>query len=296
MDALLILSGIVLLAIGWVWLVIGSLRLRTGRLVVAIFLPVFTLVRRGQGYPRAPRLVLAVGCIAVLAGLAMLFHLHPHRFGRLVTGQWHVEHARAQGISGEIMGQRFRPDRVYWRGDDLVLEEGPVERVRRSLTIRFDGTSHLIDGNRVALLPTDTGRWPELLLQWHAGALESPGLRRIAAQYSLNLDLLPSERSGARIRLHLALPSQHQTWVSGEAVLEQLDIDRMELEVHLVRAVRFGEHDATVVGNAFETPLVGAARDGGDAYRGVSQHARFIDDGQHTDRLPAGRCRLRGFA
>ncbi len=222
MDALLILSGIVLLVIGWVWLVIGSLRLPTGRLVIATLLPLFTLLRRDQGYPRAPRLALAAGCLAMLAGLATLFHLHPHRFERLVSGQWHAEQPRAQGITGEIMGQRFRPDRVFWRGDDLVLEEGPAERVRRSLTIRFDGTRQLIDGDSIRLLPTDTGHWPELLLQWRTGALESPGLRRIASQYSLDLDLPPSGRSESRLRLHLALPSQHQTWVTGEADVDQL--------------------------------------------------------------------------
>ncbi|SDS03787.1 hypothetical protein SAMN05216421_0791 [Halopseudomonas xinjiangensis] len=222
MDALLILSGIVLLAIGWVWLVIGSLRLPTGRLVVAILLPLVTLFRRDQGYPRAPRLVLAVGCLAALAGLATLFHLHPHRFERLVSGQWHVEQPEKQGIAGEIMGQQFRPDRVFWRGDDLVLEEGPTERVRRSLTIRFESARQLVNGDSIALLPTDTGRWPEVLLQWHAGALEAPGLRRITGQYSLDLDLLPSVQSSSRLRLHLALPSQHQTWVTGEVFVEQL--------------------------------------------------------------------------
>lgn len=222
MDALLILSGIVLLVIGWVWLVIASLRLSVGKLLFAAALPVLAIFRRDQGYPRVPRLVLASGCLAVLVGLAMLFHLHPHRFERLASGQWQVDTPRSQAIDGEIMGQRFRPERVFWRGHDLVLEEGPPERVRRSLTIRFAQAQALLQDSSVALLPNDQGEWPELIMQWHVGALDAPGLRRVAGRYSLNLDFSPAGESGATLRMHLTLPSQHQTWLTGQAQVEEI--------------------------------------------------------------------------
>ena len=131
MDALLILSGIVLLLLGWIWLVVASVRLPLGKVLFALFLPLLTLLRRDQGYSRLPRLVLAAGLLTGLLGLGMLFHLHPHRFERLMSGQWQEQPpARSAAMTGEIMGQQFRPDRVFWRADDLILEEGPPETAR----------------------------------------------------------------------------------------------------------------------------------------------------------------------
>ncbi|UAW99538.1 hypothetical protein KEM63_06125 [Halopseudomonas nanhaiensis] len=255
MDALLILSGIVVAIIGWLWLVITSLRLPVGKLLLAALLPVLTLFRRDQGYARAPRLLLTAGCLTLLVGLAMLFHLHPHRFEKLVTGQWQPDQNRSQTIDGEIMGQRFRPERVFWRGDDLVLEEGPSERVRRSLKIRFAGAGALLDDASIALLPNDPGAWPEVIMQWHVGALESPGLRRVTGQYSLNLDFAPAANSGATLRLHLTLPSQHQTWITGEARLDQTPAWLEQVRQQQSRSTAVRERTATAPRQSGERPV-----------------------------------------
>lgn len=221
MDALLIIASIVLLMIGWVWLIVASLHLPTARIVFAALLPLLTLFSRGRGYPRLPRIVLGVGLLSGLLGLATLFHLHPHRFEALVTGAWLTDNARVHAVDGEIMGQRFRPDRVYWRGSDLVLEEGPVERLRRSVTIRFADARQLLDGPTVERLPNDAGEWPEVILQWHQGALTPPGLRQVQADFSLSLDFYPAQNGTVPLGIHLRLPATHQTWVSGEARLDQ---------------------------------------------------------------------------
>lgn len=254
MDALLILSGIVLAIIGWFWLVVASLRLPAGKLLLAALLPVLALFRRDQGYARAPRLVLMAGCLTLLVGLAMLFHLHPHRFERLITGQWQPEQSASQTIAGEIMGQRFRPERVFWRGDDLILEEGPPERVRRSLTIRFAGARALLDDASIALLPNDPGAWPEVIMQWHVGALESPGLRRVTGQYSLNLDFSPAANNGAALRLHLTLPSQNQTWITGEARLDRVPAWLEQVRQQERHSAAVGERKATASRQSAERP------------------------------------------
>ena len=102
-----------------------------------------------------------------------------------------------------------------------MLEEGPAERLRRSVTIRFAEARHLLDGPTIERLPNDAGEWPEVILQWHQGALTPPGLRHVQADFSLSLDFYPEQNGTVPLGVHLRLPAVHQTWLSGEARLDQ---------------------------------------------------------------------------
>lgn len=219
MEALLILAGGLLLAVGWVWLVVATMRQSVSRMALALFFGPLTLLLRGMGYPLLPRLLMLIGLLAVVSGGAWLRYQHPERVDQLLAGRWLAEPAAPGMLRGAIMGQPFNPNRATWRGDDLVLEEGDDNRQHRALTIRFGSARELLQPS-MAWLPDDQGAWPELVLRWHTGALAEPGLRRLSRGYSLSLDFTHTERGQVEGRLHLHLPSGYGTWLSGQFQLE----------------------------------------------------------------------------
>lgn len=218
MPALLILSGVLLLVLGWVWVAIAARKLPIARFLLALLAAPLTLLLRGWGYSRLPRLVMLVGLLLVLVGAAMLHREQPERFDQLLAGQWAAP-SEGLGVAGALMGQPFRPDRAMWRGDDLVFEEGPQERIRRSLTIRFDPAQNMLASRAIDRLPGDAGPWPELLLQWHTGALSQPGLLRVTDDYTMSLDFIPLAGESSQLFVRLHLPTRPATLFNGEVVL-----------------------------------------------------------------------------
>lgn len=216
MEALIILAGAWALIAGWLWLVVASMRRSVGKMLLALFAAPLTLLLRGMGYPLWPRLLMLAGILGIVAGGAWLQHRHPDRMHELLAGRWLDQPGTVEDLRGTIMGQPFRPTRILWRGDDLVFEEGSDGRVRRALTIRFGNARELLLQSSVDRLPSDQGLWPELVLQWHTGALSEPGLRRITDNYSLSLDFRGVEQGQAAGRIHLHLPTIHSSWLTGE--------------------------------------------------------------------------------
>ena len=215
MEALLIPAGAVLLAAGWIWLVAVTMRRSVTRMVLALLFGPLTLLMRGMGYPMPPRLLMLTGVLALVSGSFWLQHQHPDRADQLIAGDWLVEPAAGGALRGTIMGQPFNPDSITWRGDDLLLEESPDGRTRRSLTIRFGNARELLLQPSVERLPDDDGAWPELILRWHTGALAEPGLRRVTGDYSLSLDLTRVGDDQVEGRIHLHLPTSYSTWLTG---------------------------------------------------------------------------------
>jgi len=218
MPALLILSGVVLLVLGWVWVAAAARNLPIARFLLALLAAPLTLLLRGRGYARLPRLLILSGLLLILAGAALLQREQPERFSQLLAGQWAAP-AEGVGIQGELMGQPFSAERAFWRGSDLVFEEGPPERIRRSLAIRFDPATDVLSSRALDRLPGDAGPWPELLLQWHTGALSQPGLLRVTDNYTLSLDLVPLAGESGQIFVRLHLPTQPATLLNGEVIL-----------------------------------------------------------------------------
>lgn len=220
MDALLILSGTFLVAAAWTWLVVGSRHLSIGLVLLALAFPLVTLLMRGRDYPLWPRLVLGIGCVTAALGMGILHQQQPERFDLLMSGDWLPASRNQLGVHGEVAGQAFHPQRVYWRGDDLVFEEGPADRIRRSLTVRFASAQSLLTGTSIERLPTDAGDWPQVRLSWYQGALTSPGQRTVTGEYSLDLNLNPEPDGTTALQIHLHLPTTQKTWLVGDAVLE----------------------------------------------------------------------------
>ncbi len=216
MDALLILTGMVLTLVAWVWLASLAWRQSVGVFVLALLLPWLTLFLRG--FKLLPRLLLVIGLVAAGSGLYLLQRDQPERFAALISGQWMA--TPEASVQGQMLGQAFNPERVYWQGQTLIFEERSGERLRRALSLEFSQVPMLLEDSLIERLPGDQGGWPELVLQWHAGALEAPGLRRIADEYSLSLQFIPDPgQQSAQVRIHLHLPVSHATWLTGEATL-----------------------------------------------------------------------------
>ena len=220
MEALLILGGVIGFVVAWVWLVFGSLRLGSRAVLLAALLPLVTPFLRDSAFARLPRILVLVSLLCAGAGFWLLQQHQPEHFARLLSGQWQKE-VPAVELQGTQMGQPFAPDQVYWRGDQLIFAETAGERVRRSLVVRFDGATSLLQGTAIDLLPGDEGPWPQMVLQWYTGALASPGLRRVASGYSLSLSLAPQGREGAEMVVHLRLPAEHQTRLTGRVTLAE---------------------------------------------------------------------------
>ena len=257
MEALLILGGVVLLGLGWLWLVIAAVRLSVGRMLLALVCAPLTLVLRGLGYPLWPRLLLLAGLLGLLTGSVLLHVNHPERLQMLLSGRWAVEPEASSDLRGSIMGQPFAPNRIIWRGEDLVFEEGPPDRVRRSLTIRFASARELLRAPVIERLPGDQGAWPELILRWHTGALSEPGLRRVPGDYSLSLDFAKPVAGRVEGRIHLHLPTIHSTWLTGQVLLSSTP-DWLLQQERAERAVRYSRPSAPEVIPPAEQPAASA--------------------------------------
>lgn len=235
MDALLIASGILAALVAWVWLVVTARALGIGAMLLAVFLPLLTLLPGRRGYALMPRLLLLLGLLLMLAGGTWLQRNQPERFDSLMAGDWLGSDAAQGRLQGELMGQRFVPDRAYWANNELVLAHVSGEKVRRSLTIRFADTSALLRSRRLERLPGDQVAGPELVLQWYAGALNPPGLRRVIDGYTLSLEFSPQADGRTRVSIHLHLPSQDSTRMTGDVWLEETPAWLQALELASAR-------------------------------------------------------------
>ncbi|MEH6389412.1 MULTISPECIES: hypothetical protein [Pseudomonas] len=221
MDALLILSGTFLLCAAWIWLVVQSRHLSIGLVLLALTFPLITVLMPRRGFALWPRLALCLGCLATAFGLGLLHQQQPERFAMLISGGWLDAAGQQTRLHGAVAGQTFSPQRVYWRDDELVFEEASAERVRRSLAIRFTSAPSLLNSTSIERIPTDAGEWPQLQLRWYQGALASPGRRTLTGEYSLDLDLQPANDGTTTLQIHLHLPTVQETWLVGDAVLEE---------------------------------------------------------------------------
>lgn len=222
MEALLLITGAAFILLSWLWLVLRSLRLGLGKFLLALLFAPLTPLLRGMGYPLWPRLLLVLGMLSLLAGMGLLYQKSPEQLDSLLSGRWAESHVASGNAQGTITGQVFTPERVYWRGHDLVFEEGEAQHVRRSLVIRFANAAELLKASSIERLPSDDGAWPELLLQWYSGALNTPGLRRLGSGYSMSLNFSEPVNGQVQGYIYLQLPANYGTWLTGSFELSSV--------------------------------------------------------------------------
>ncbi|TVP92275.1 MAG: hypothetical protein EA348_02285 [Pseudomonadaceae bacterium] len=219
MDALLIVFGMLLLVCGWLCLAVTAWRQSLGHFFAALLAAPLLLLVRGRGFALWPRVLLLAGIMLLVGGLWWLQEQQPERFDALISGHWHTaDDGSDTALHGHLMGQAFRPTQVFWAGQDLVLEERDAHRLRRSLRLRFSTLEQLPEAG-LQWLPGDDGPWPEIVMQWHDGALSAPGWRQVSDPFTLIIT--PEGRNHQRLNLDLRLPATYQTSVRGSVTLEQ---------------------------------------------------------------------------
>ncbi|SDU09465.1 hypothetical protein [Halopseudomonas salegens] len=219
MDAVLIIVGVLLLAGGWLWLSVTAWRQSSGHFIAALLAAPLLLLVRGRGFALWPRLLLLLGLLLMGGGLWWLHEQQPERFDALISGAWYpAEKGTQTALHGRLMGQAFHPTQAFWAGQDLILEERDTHRLRRSLRLRFSTLEQLPETG-LQWLPGDAGPWPEVVMQWHDGALSVPGWRQVSDPYTLIIQ--PLGQRHERLTLDLRLPATYQTWVRGTVTLAE---------------------------------------------------------------------------
>lgn len=218
MDALLILGGLLMILIGLVWLVMRafSVSLLWGW---AAALPPLTLLFLVCHWARARQAVVlcALGLIPLIVGLSITANEDPQRFEAILALQWlqpqKSKSALEIQLNGQLNGKPFVPLEAEFVDGTLRLSEGADSFARRELLIR--GLPIADQTLRADVLPTDTGPLPVVEFSWLLPDQELPEARQLAAGYTLHLDLKPMGADQLAGDLHLVLPPQFQTTLSG---------------------------------------------------------------------------------
>ncbi|PTQ69614.1 MFS transporter [Pseudomonas sp. GV071] len=222
MDALLILSGLLLILVGLVWLVMlafdTSLLWGLGSL-----LPPLTLVYVLRHWRKARKAVVlgAMGFIPLIVGLTLLANQDPQRLQAILSLDWARSPVQAPAelaihLRGSLNGQPFAPQQGELIDGVLSLREGEDVFARREVTVRIPQLA--TNGNapvRVDVLPQDTGNLPEVQLSWLLPEQELPEARRLNHAYTLHLKLEPQGPNKLAGDFHLVLPPQFKTTLSG---------------------------------------------------------------------------------
>ncbi|MFP6847097.1 MAG: MFS transporter [Pseudomonas sp.] len=223
MDALLILGGLLLILAGLVWLVMRAFAtsLLWGW---ASLLPPFTLlyVVRHWRSARPALLLSGLGIIPLVVGVALLASKDAQRLEAILSLQWlqpetPVQADLAIDLRGVLHGREFSPKQAELIDGVLSLREGPDFFAQSELLIRLPTVSP--GPVRVDVLPSDEGVLPEVEVSWLLPEQELPEARRLSRGYTLHLDLQPVPPNKLVGDLHLVLPAQYKTTLSGKVEL-----------------------------------------------------------------------------
>lgn len=218
MDALLILAGLLLLIASVFWLIgrafstslfwgCGTL-LPPGWLIFAI---------RYWNRARSCLLLAGVGAMLLIVGFSMLAQRDPQKLQQLLSLEWTTEPQAAPGalqlqLQGELSGLSFQPEMAELIDGVLTLSEGD-DLSRRQLRIHLDRQPE--QSLRLDLLPEDRGRLPVIELSWVTPDNPLPQAVRVTHGYTLYLELAPGRPNRMQGNLHLILPGDLATSISG---------------------------------------------------------------------------------
>lgn len=223
MDALLILSGLLLMLFGLVWLIMlafgSSLFWGLGSLF-----PPLTLVYVVRHWRIARKAVVlsALGCIPLVVGFVLLASNDPARFEAIASLRWLTPaplkpNELAMELHGQLNGEPFTPQQGELIDGVLSLREGQEFFAQRAVNIHLppitNGTVHL------NVLPTDAQPLPEVEISWLLPEHDLPEARRLNHGYTLYLDLQPLAPNKMTGDFHLVLPAQFNTTLSGKIEL-----------------------------------------------------------------------------
>jgi len=226
MTALLILAGLLMIALGVLWLVVLAFQVSLLWGVGGLFAPVLLVfVARYWGVARKAVIFSALGLVPLVAGFTQLATLQPERARAIFSFAWLQEIKDAQknphSLQGELYGKAFNPDYTALVNGVLVLREGDDFFAQRELRVNLPASlvAEQPDILRLEVLPSDRGELPEVEIMWLAPEQTLPEARRIRGAYSLYMDLHRSQVNQLQGSFHLVLPRQFKTSISGELSL-----------------------------------------------------------------------------
>jgi hypothetical protein len=223
MEALLILSGLLLMLFALVWLITQAFARSLFWGLGSLF-PPLTLVYLVRHWRTARKtLVLAgLGSIPMVVGLVLLAANDPARFEEIVSLRWWAsEPLKPQelqiNLRGELNAEPFSPQYAELIDGVLSLREGQDFFARRELNIHVPV---MADGSvRLNVLPTDALPLPEIEINWLLPEHELPEARRLNHGYTLFIDLKPVAPNKLQGDFHLVLPAQFATALNGQIEL-----------------------------------------------------------------------------
>jgi hypothetical protein len=223
MDTLLILSGLLLMLFGLVWLIMlafgSSLFWGLGSLF-----PPLTLVYAVRHWRIARKAVVlaALGGIPLVVGVVLLASRDPVRFEAIVSLRWLTPapikaNELTIALHGQLNAEPFAPQQAELIDGVLSLREGTDFFAQREVNIHLppltNGAVHL------NVLPTDAQPLPEVEISWLLLEHDLPEARRLNHGYTLYLDLKPVPPNKMAGDFHLVLPAQFKTTLSGKIEL-----------------------------------------------------------------------------
>lgn len=223
MEALLILSGLLLMLFGLVWLIV----LAFGRSLfwgLGSLFPPLTLVYLLRHWHTARKAVLlaSLGSIPMVVGVVLLASNDPTRLEQIASLDWlATAPPKPQELQiklrGELNGEPFAPQQAELIDGVLSLREGQDFFALRELNIHVPV---MADGSvRLNVLPTDAQPLPEIEISWLLAEHDLPEARRLNHGYTLFIDLKPVAPNKLQGDFHLVLPAQFNTTLSGKIEL-----------------------------------------------------------------------------
>src|SRR5690554_7400476 len=170
MAALLILGGMVLCLLGWLWLWQRTAREHWVWALTGVLPPLALLSGLINGRVALLPLLVFVSGLGILAGgLWQLGQTQPQQLERLLQGHWkELADSDADVLQGQVQGQAFLPDQVSFRRGILVLRQG--QDFIASKEVRLDlsayGATLLDEHLKLDILPTDSGDLPLVEVFW----------------------------------------------------------------------------------------------------------------------------------
>lgn len=228
MAALLILAGLLMIALGVLWLVALAFQVSLLWGVGSLFPPVLLLfIVRCWAVARKAVVFSALGVVPLVAGYTQLSSEQPERAVALLSLVWlqgisGVQEVDPISLNGELYGKAFNPNYGALFDGVLVLREGDDLFAQRELRISLP-PSLIVEqptALRLDVLPGDIGELPEIEIRWLQPEQGLPEARRINRAYSLHMDLQREPTNQLQGSFHLVLPRQFKTSISGEVRLQ----------------------------------------------------------------------------
>lgn len=220
MDALLILSGLLAVVAGLVWLI--ALAFQTSLLWgVGSTLPPVAVFYAARHWAVARKAVglSALGVIPLVTGLTMLASQHPERVEAIASLHWLEPEGQEQSgrlairLSGQLDGRPFHPQFGKLVDGMLSLSEGNDLFAQQAVSVRIGEAQS--GSVQIDVLPQDLNPAHEIEVSWMRPEQQLPEARLIRSGYTLHLNLQPLPPNKLAGDFHLVLPTHYNTSLSG---------------------------------------------------------------------------------